>query len=128
MSFLTGLGPRVGGNQSALNLSVPTLIRVGGGRIWTIQVSQAGIAPGYFYDATALPLVPGSAPVAGAIYPGPANQILQITIAAAPSTSGNAIVGTQNLPFGVPGLPFPYFAGLVYVPGVDGMVVSVGYE
>ena len=122
MAIQNPAGPRPGGSFSALNLSVPTVIKNSAGTFWNVNVSQVGQAIGYVYDANALPLVPGATPVAGAVYPSPANVICQIT----PQSLSNPSAPANSLD--LPGAgPFPFNNGLVFVPGNDGMIVSIAY-
>lgn len=82
-----GLGPRQGGNASALNVSASTAISTQPTTVWTVNVTTAG-AVGAIYDAAAV----------GDVAAG--NLIAHIP----------AVVGTYTF-------TWPCFVGLVYVPG-----------
>lgn len=123
MAIQNPSGQRQGGTASALNVSTPTVIKTSAGTFWNINLSQVGVAPGYVYDANALPLLPGQTAVPGAVYPNPSNVICQIT---PPITSAavNAAANSLDLPGAG---PFPFNNGLVFIPGVDGMIASIAY-
>ena len=128
MAIQNPSGPRPGGTASALNVSTPTVIKSTAGTFWNINLAQVGVAPGYLYDANALPLAAGQTAVVGAVYPNPSNVICQITppLQAVGTSIGNTPVASNSLD--LPGAgPFPFNNGLVFIPGVDGMVASIAY-
>ena len=103
MAIQNPSGPRPGGTASALNVSTPAVLKWGGGTFWNINVSQIGQQPGYVCD---------SATIAGA---GPQNAIVTLNPATFPGPD-------------LPGAgPFPFFNGLVFIPGSDGMIASISY-
>jgi hypothetical protein len=100
------LGPRLGGSSSALGLNTPTLIKASSGTFWNINVNNIGSSVGYLCD---------SATIAGA---SPANAILTIPPAG---------VGTPN--YDIPGAgPFPFFNGLVFLPGSADLDVNIAFS
>ena len=46
-----GLGPREGGNASALNLTAATVVKAAPGTIYRVNVTTAGTTAGAIYDA-----------------------------------------------------------------------------
>jgi hypothetical protein len=96
-----------------------------------MNIIDLGAAPGYLYDANALPLAVGAAPVAGAVYPSPSNCIGKINPPdATQARQGTSIASPMtNSTFDVPGLgPWPFANGLVFIPGNDGMTASIAYS
>ena len=110
-------GYRPGGTSSALNLSVPTVVKAIGGTFWNINVNQIGSTPGYIYDANALPLAQGQTAVPGLVYPSPSNIILTVTPSSAPGLLAADIPGAG---------PFPVLNGIVFIPPAD-MSASIAY-
>ncbi len=93
-----GLGPRVGGNQSLLNITAATVVKASPGTVWRVNVTTAGTTAGTVNDVTT---------TAGA---AAANLITEL-----PNT-----VGTYEL-------VWPALVGIVIVPGT-GQVVSVAFD
>ena len=60
--------------------------------------------------------------MAGLIYPSPANQLAVVPGVTLPNQTPQILAQLPS-PFS----PFPFLNGLVFVPGVDGMVASVFY-
>ena len=87
--------------KSALNITTPTVLKVGRGNILSIIVAVAGSSTGGVYDLAT------DAPAAGSL------------IAVIPDAVGPVQFG---LPYG-----FPYTNGLLIVPGT-GQTVSVAYQ
>lgn len=126
MAIQNPTGQRQGGSNSALNIQTPTIVKANAGTFWNVNIAQVGIAPGYIYDANALPLLPGQTPVPGAVYPGPSNVICQITPPPSQGSAANPPPASNSLD--LPGAgPFPFNNGLVCIPGNDGMILSIAY-
>ena len=130
MAIQNPAGPRPGGTASALAISVPTVIKASAGTFWDVNIINIGQVPGYFYDANALPLLPNQVAVPGVVYASGGNIIGALTppsnIASAGGSPG--VSPTVATPMDIAGLgPVPFFNGLVFIPGNDGMVCSVFY-
>ena len=95
---MASLGPRVGGNQSALALTESVLLASGSGTFYSANVTRFGSATGGFYDA---------ASIAAA---GPSNLIAGV-FGLGPVAAG----------------PFSFFNGLVFLAG-QGMTASVAFS
>lgn len=87
------------GDQTALSVSAPTLLKSGKGRLGVVSLSSWGSSAGVLYDAASV----GAASAA--------NQIGYVL-----NTSAQATIEYN----------FPFFNGLVFVPGT-GQVVSISY-
>lgn len=60
MAVQNPLGPRPGGNASALNLSASTVVKASPGTVWRVNVTTAGSTAGGIYDATTTSPTAGS--------------------------------------------------------------------
>ena len=98
-------GPPPGGSRSALGLNTSTLIKNQGGTFWNINVNSIGNSTSYLCD---------SATIAGA---SPANAILTIP-------PGSTVPSNYDIPGAG---PFPFFNGLVFLPGSADTNVNVSF-
>jgi hypothetical protein len=98
-------GYRPGGTSTALAINTPTLIKNEGGTFWNINVNSLGNSTSYLCD---------SATIAGA---SPANAILTIP-------PGSQVPSNYDIPGAG---PFPFFNGLVFLPGSADTNVNVSY-
>ena len=106
MAIQNGLAPRPGGNFSQLSISTPTVLKVGPGTFYNINVLQFNQADGYLYDAASIATI------------NYASCLLRINPVAL--TAGSSDLAGAG--------PFPFLLGLIFVPGVDGMIASISWS